>query len=80
MLDLKFIRENVQAVKESLSNRNTEMEIDKLLQLDKERRDLLAQAEELKHQRNVVSETIGKLKKEGKEAREELQEKLLPKK
>ncbi|NOX97344.1 MAG: serine--tRNA ligase [Nitrospirae bacterium] len=74
MLDLKFIRENVPVVKESLNNRNTEVEIDKLLQLDKERRDLLAQVEELKHQRNVVSETIGKLKKAGKEAREELRE------
>lgn len=74
MLDIKFIRENVEVVKKSLKDRGMEADVDRLLQLDKERRNLLSQAEELKHRRNIVSEKIGKLKKEGKEAAAELQE------
>lgn len=74
MLDTKFIRENVEVVKKSLKDRGMEADVDGLLRLDKERRGLLSQAEELKHRRNVASEEIGKLKKEGKGAAVELQE------
>ncbi len=74
MLDIKFIRENVTIVKDALKARGVEAEVEKLLQLDQERRNLLSQTEELKHRRNVVSEKIGKLKKDGQEAAEELQE------
>ncbi|MCD5401057.1 serine--tRNA ligase [candidate division NPL-UPA2 bacterium] len=74
MLDIKFIRENVEVVKKSLKDRGMEADVDGLLRLDKERRNLLSQTEELKHRRNVVSEKIGRLKKEGKEAAAELKE------
>ena len=74
MLDIKFIRENVEVVKKTLTDRGMEADVDELLQLDKERRHLLSQAEELKRRRNIVSENIGRLKKEGKETTVELQE------
>ena len=74
MLDIKFIRENMEVVKKSLKDRGMEADVDGLLQWDKERRGLLSQAEELKHRRNVVSEEIGRLKKEGKEAAAEFKE------
>ena len=65
MLDLKFIRENTNLVKEAVKNRNTICDIDKILSLDNDRRSILKQVEILKHERNVVSKQIGKMKSEG---------------
>ena len=64
MLDLKFIRENASLVKKGIKNKGETAEIDKILLLDKERRNLLQKVEKLKHDRNVSSEEISKLKKE----------------
>lgn len=68
MLDIKFIRENIGLVKKSLKDRGMEADVDELLCLDEERRELLSRAEELKHRRNTVSDEIGKLKRQGKDA------------
>jgi len=56
MLDIKFIRENVELVKQNTSNRRVEVDIDKLLALDEERRGLIAK----------IDETRGELKKGSK--------------
>jgi seryl-tRNA synthetase len=61
MLDLKFIRSNPQEVKEALKNRHTKVAIDKLLLLDKKRREYLQEVEGLKNQKNVASKEIGKI-------------------
>ncbi len=74
MLDIRFIRENPDLVKTILQARRMEADVDGLLRLDQERREILSRSEELKCRRNVVSEEIGRLKKEGKEALEELRE------
>lgn len=67
MLDMKLIRNNVDWAKEKLAARNVApAEIDHLVQVDQERRDLLVQVEQLKNQRNQVSEAIA-LKKRNKE-------------
>ena len=58
MLDLKFIRENVDKVKEGAKNKNEKADLDLMLNLDEKRRSLLSEADRLKHQRNVVSEKI----------------------
>jgi len=58
MLDLRFIRENSDAVKESIKNRNLKIDIDELLTIDAEHRKLLLEAEELKHQRNKANDEI----------------------
>lgn len=68
MLDLKFIRENPDAVKQGIKNKNEKDTVDELLVLDSERRTLLQKNEELKSKRNTVSQEVGKLKKEGKDA------------
>ncbi len=70
MLDLKFIRENPEKVKEAVKNKNEKADIDEILRLDKERRSLLQQTEELKAERNKVSQEIGRLKKAGENADE----------
>ena len=68
MLDLKFIRENPQLVKQGIINKNEPDRVDELLELDKHRRSLITQTEELKAKKNTVSQEVGKLKKEGKDA------------
>ena len=66
-MDLKFIRENIKEVRNSLRERGEKFSLDELLQSDEERRKILVEVEDLKHRRNEASEEIGKLKKEGKE-------------
>jgi seryl-tRNA synthetase len=62
MLDLRFIRENPDLVKEALVKLNTTAPIDEILSLDEQRRGLLSEAEALKARRNAVSKEIGKMK------------------
>ena len=63
MLDLNFIRENPDQVKEALVKLNIVAPIDEILALDEERRGLLTEVEALRHQRNVTSEKIGRMEK-----------------
>lgn len=64
MLDARFIRENISLVEEALKNRNAQVDLDKFLKLDEERRELIGVSEELKKTRNTVSQDIGRLKRE----------------
>ena len=66
MLDIKFIRENPDAVKTALNNRKAEADVDGLLKFDQLRRAAITEAEKLKTERNAASKTIGALMKEGK--------------
>ncbi|QHI69492.1 serine--tRNA ligase [Tichowtungia aerotolerans] len=66
MLDIKFIRENPDAVKQALVNRKAEADVDGLLELDQLRRAAITEAEELKTERNAASKAIGGLMKDGK--------------
>lgn len=72
MLDLRFIRENTDLVKEAASNKNEKIDIDKLLNLDKKRRSIISENEKLKHEKNVYSEKIAQMKKGGENAEEEI--------
>lgn len=69
MLDLNFVRENIDTVKERLSTRGGAYNLDQFVELDKQRRELLKEIETLRNLRNVTSEEIGKMKKEGRETR-----------
>jgi len=68
MLDLKFIRENPDIVKQACKNRGLEIDTDALIKLDKSYLKTLQTAEKLKHQRNIINQEINKLKKAGKSA------------
>ncbi len=72
MLDAKFVRENIDAVKKALGNRGSDINLNDFLVLDKKRRELLVEVEQLKSVRNRTSEEIGKLKKEGKDDRKKV--------
>ena len=72
MLDRKFIVENLDAVKQNCANRNVSCEVDQLVDLETQRRDLMKKAEELNREANAVAKTIGKAKDEAeREARKE---------
>ncbi len=62
MLSLQYIRENVERVKRDVLLRNTTAPIDRILQLDEDRRGLLQQVEALRAKRNTVSKAIGQSK------------------
>ncbi len=68
MLDIKFVRENVDAVKETLKKRGVELSFDSFLGSEQKRREILLEVEELRNRRNVVSKEVGALKKDGKDA------------
>lgn len=72
MLDLKFIRENADLVKEAARNKNEKIDIGKLLDLDKKRRSIISENEKLKHEKNVYSEKIAQMKKDGQNSEEEI--------
>ncbi len=77
MLDLNFIRENADQVKQALRDLNGEAPIDDILTLDQKRRDVLQEVEVLRAERNRGSKQIGKLMQEGKKAEAEAQKKRL---
>jgi len=68
MLDARFVRENIDVVKAALEKRNAGIDLTEFLGLEEERLRLLRESEELRNKRNVVSEEIGKLKREKKDA------------
>ncbi len=68
MLDLKYIRNNIEFLKGILVNRNANIDLDRFEQLDEERRELLSEVETLKYQRNNASQEVGKLKRAGEDA------------
>jgi seryl-tRNA synthetase len=68
MLDLKFIRANLDIVKQMLKNRGYQLDLSVFETADKKRREILPGLESLRHRRNSVSEDIAQLKKKGQDA------------
>ena len=62
MLDIKFIRENPELVKKAARDKGERVDVDHILKIDSERRELLSEVESLKHKRNVSSDEIGALR------------------
>jgi len=69
MLDIKFIRENTDAVKKALKDRGNKLDLKPLLKLDIQRRKILAEVEDLKCLRNKTSVEIALLKREKKDSK-----------
>jgi seryl-tRNA synthetase len=70
MLDIKFIRENPEKVKENIKKKFQDekvKKVDELVTKDKEYRSLLQESEKLRSERNTITEEINRLKKEKKD-------------
>lgn len=68
MLDIKYLRDNLEEAERRLKTRGGAIDLSGFKALDEKRRKLLSEAEALKAKRNAVSEEIGKLKREKKDA------------
>ena len=55
MLDIKFIRENAEEIKQAAKNKNIKVDIDMLLEVDKERRGLILKIDDLQAERNRLA-------------------------
>jgi len=72
MLDIKFIRENTELVKQSLKNRNLKLDLDALIKLDDARRQALSKLEDLRAKRNKANDEISALLKDKKDAKSKI--------
>lgn len=79
MLDIKFIRENREAVQKAAQDKNIDLDLDKLLELDEKRRDFLQKIEDLRAQRNELAHAAkgGKPTEENIEKGKKLKERLV---
>ncbi len=74
MLDLKFVRNNIDLVKERFLQRGSDLSLDEFIAVDGERRKIIQDVEDLRNRRNLVSREVGRLKKEGQKAEHLMEE------
>ncbi|MEK9627853.1 MAG: serine--tRNA ligase [Nitrospinota bacterium] len=75
MLDIKFIRENLETVKKGLERRNgTRPDLESLLNQEDERRQGLQESEQLKNKKKKLSAEVGRLKQQGEDASQQMEE------
>ena len=69
MLDIRFVRENPEVVKQNIRNKFQDNKlplVDEVIELDKRNREIKQEVEGLRAERNKISKMIGGLMKEGK--------------
>ncbi|WP_127058436.1 serine--tRNA ligase [Veillonella ratti] len=74
MLDLRFVRENLEAVQQNLDNRHTTGDLENFAKLYDLRKDLIQEVEQLKAQRNSVTAEISQLKRNKENADDKIAE------
>ena len=74
MLDLRLLKENPQIIKDMLEKRKLNFPINELIAFDKRRRELIAEIQQIKHKKNIISDRIAFKKKNNNDSTEELQE------
>ena len=77
MLDIKFVRDNPDIVRQNIKNKFQEEKlplVDQVLALDRENRDAITRASELRAQRNALSKQVGMLMGQAKKDPSKLQE------
>jgi seryl-tRNA synthetase len=70
MLDLKFIRENPEVVRQAIQNKGDHADLDTLLQLDVKRREIIGAVETGRAEQNRVSQKVAEMKKAKQDATE----------
>jgi len=68
MLDIKYLRQNIDLVRQKMSERGQKIDFDRFLDLDAKKRDILQAVETLRSERNSVSKQVGELKKKKEDA------------
>ncbi|MGN6350136.1 MAG: serine--tRNA ligase, partial [Candidatus Nitrosocosmicus sp.] len=67
MIDPRILKENPEIIKEMLENRNMNLSIDELFNLDKKRRHMTTELQNLYHQKNLIAKEIAKKRKKNEE-------------
>ncbi|WP_306055237.1 serine--tRNA ligase [Natronococcus wangiae] len=67
MIDRTSLRENPEEVRDALENRGADVDLDEVIDIDERWRELKARGDDLRHERNQITEQIGKLVAEGKQ-------------
>ena len=68
MLDLRFIRDNIELVKKGSAAKGIAVDLESIVALDERRRSLIQEGEALKAKKNTVSAEVGQLKRKGLDA------------
>jgi seryl-tRNA synthetase len=68
MLDIKYLRQNIDIVRQKMDARGQKIDFDRFIRLDAKRRDILGAVETLRNERNSVSKQVGELKKKKEDA------------
>ncbi len=68
MLDIKYLRQNIDFVRQKMDARGQKIDFDRFIRLDAKRRDILGAVETLRNERNSVSKQVGELKKKKEDA------------
>ena len=68
MLDIRYLRQNIDFVRQKMEERGQKIDFGRFLDLDAKRRDILQAVETLRNERNSVSKEIGELKKKKADA------------
>lgn len=72
MIDPKLIKESPDMIKEMLSKRNIEFPFNELIEIDKTRRNMIIEKQQIRHSRNMIARSIADKKRQGKEIDDEL--------
>ncbi len=70
MLDIKFIRQHTDLVRQKLTERGQVLNLDEFIRLEEQRRNILQEVETLRNERNTVSKQVGEKKKRKEDATE----------
>ena len=70
MLEIKFVRDNLDVIEKMLLNRSSKADLSQFKASDERRREILFEIEDLRHLRNTVSDRIAAMKKKGENADE----------
>jgi seryl-tRNA synthetase len=68
MLDIKYLRQNIELVRKKMDERGQKIDFDRFSDLDAKKRDILQAVEVLRSERNSVSKQVGELKKKKEDA------------
>lgn len=68
MLDIRYLRQNIELVQKKMNERGQKIDFGRFLDLEAKRRDILQSVEALRNERNSVSKQVGELKKKKEDA------------
>ena len=74
MIDSKLLKQNPEIIIDMLKKRKVEFPINDLISLDRRRRQLIIELQQVKHEKNTLSHSIASMKKEKADASQEISE------